>query len=149
MTQFISIRSERYEHDISYQLFDSEQSDLLLSEDSETLVFRQNHTLGFINKIGLAWSGRHVKVGATFTTPMYGPVLRSASIWYTRRMIDPGSSSVVSYTFENKGKYKTPFNARVGIEYSGKSIIVALSADYFHKVNEYARIRTWVYMPKD
>lgn len=140
MSQYFSIRNTKYEHLLSYRLFDPDVPGRLIHEDTEDLVFRFSHTIGLINRLGISWWNDHFKIGATFTTPMYGPVLQSARVFYTRSELEDGETTAMSLDIRKRGTYKSPFSASLGFEFNGKGFLIATSVEYYHGVKDYSMI---------
>jgi len=136
-SQYLSIRKERYDHDLSYRLFDADDVGSLLFEETEKLVFHQNHTFGLNSKLGLTWNNDLVKIGATITTPLFGRMIKTTDVNYERTSIDAGGASAATVFSEKKGTERRPLIARVGIEFKGKSLLIASAVEYFNSVNEF------------
>jgi hypothetical protein len=142
MSQYFSIRSTRYSHELSYQVFDPDEAGLLLFEDRESLHFRQNHSFGFINKLGFTWFNDFAKLGFTLTTPMYVRIVKNTDVLYNVSTYENGVAKAKNYSFNEKGQSKTPFIARMGVEFKGPKFLIAASMEYFRKVPEYDLIRS-------
>lgn len=137
LSQYLSFRSDNYEHDLSYQVFDKARVGKLDFMESERLVFNQSHTMGMLNRLGLTWNNNFLKFGMTFTTPTYVHVLRSSSVNYQKTLLQTDSMTATTISFSNRGKYKTPFSATAGIEYDFNRVLVAVAVEYFHRVKEF------------
>ncbi|MCX2742980.1 long-chain fatty acid transport protein [Mangrovivirga sp. M17] len=118
-----------------------------LTSQGEVAIYdyRRNYGLdsyGLLAKFGIAYSKEKLDYGLTITTPRLH-ILGDASYNYQFYFSTPSASTMKdiyanNYQNDINIKLRSPLSIGVGTSYSyGKDKKIHLSAEYFHKVNQY------------
>ncbi len=142
ISQYFSLSTQHYEHNLSYNLFDKASPGKLDFQENESLILDQKQFLGLITKAGITWYSKHFKLGMTITTPTYLKIIRSATVNYNKSILQGDSMVAAVASFKNKGKQKDPFSATAGIEWNFKGYLFAAAVEYYHFVKEYDRVNS-------
>lgn len=140
VTQFSTWHSQNSELDFKKEIVETADPTRIIQSWRSQFAYSLNSQSAFVTKLGLAYRSEAVRLGLTMTTGSYQPVRRRGSYLiedHRVNVLNNERSSISNRTATRNINHKSPFSAGFGIDFLLDELEIALSAEYFRKIEEY------------
>jgi hypothetical protein len=143
VTQFGVWHNQDVKLEYRKEIFSEHLPERLLSGWRSDFSYGFSANAGFLTKLGLAWAPGDVRIGMTYTSPVYAFIQSHARYDFDDQKVYRQDSIVSQSNLRDMiglENYRTPWSVGLGFDFSWNSYRISMSSEYFSEVKDYAII---------
>ncbi len=143
-SQYSVWRTERFKSNAIKEIAQSNNPEVINYSWRYNFDYNLSLSNALITKIGLAYKNEHIRLGLTYTSPLYH--ISQSKVRYAlddqRYSVGTGLSVNANRDGSQLREYRTAQSIGFGIEYAFYNCQIALSTEYFYSVNRFDYFNT-------